>query len=63
MPTATRPRITPDMSPAEKQRAVRRLLRELAAVLHAARREKRPTPWLAAHAVPAPAAAEPAAAV
>lgn len=51
--TATKPspRITPDMTPAERRRAVRSLLRELAAVLHATRRISREIRW------PAPALA------
>jgi hypothetical protein len=49
---STRRRITPDMTPAEKRRAVRALLRELAAVLATARRADRPLPWPPAPPVP-----------
>jgi hypothetical protein len=60
MATTKTRRITPDMTPAEKRRAVRALLRELAAVLAAARRTNHPVSW-----PPAPAAdpATPSAAV
>lgn len=61
MPTPT-PRITPDMTPAQKRRAVRGLLRELAEVLRAARQANRDLPWPATAVRPAEPAA-PAAAV
>lgn len=53
--TTTRRRITPDMTPAQKKRAVRALLRELAAVLHARRRAGE-APWPAAVAAALPPA-------
>jgi hypothetical protein len=61
MPTTT-PRITPDMTPAQKRRAVRGLLRELAVVLRAARKANRSLPWPAT-AVRAAEPTTPAAAV
>lgn len=45
MTTKTSPRLTPDMTPAQKRRAVRSMLRELAAVLHGARRACREARW------------------
>jgi hypothetical protein len=39
------PRITPDMTPAQRRRAVRSMLRELATVLHATRRISRQIRW------------------
>jgi hypothetical protein len=51
--TSTTPRITPDMTPAQKRRAVRGLLRELAGVLRAARKANRNLPWPAAAVRPA----------
>jgi hypothetical protein len=52
MATTKSRRITPDMTPAEKKRAVRALLRELAAVLAAAHRANRPVPWPATPSLP-----------
>lgn len=46
--TNTRRRITPDMTPAERKRAVRAMLRELGRVLAAARQANREIPWPAA---------------
>ena len=56
MATPTTPRITPDMTPAERRRAVRAMLRELGTVLRAARRANRDIPWPAA---PTPRRCEP----
>ncbi len=55
----TRRRIHPDMTPSQKRRAVRALLRELSAALAAARRAGREVPWPAA---PAAAPGDPIAA-
>lgn len=60
---STRRRITPDMSPSERRRAVREMLRELGLVLAAARRANREIPWPAAPTAPAAEAARAATAV